>query len=76
MLHELDRLDEELASAARADASEVRLDGIRDDRATMRRTLDLVDDLAYGVCEVCHGFIGIDRLMALPSAPRCITCTR
>ena len=30
----------------------------------------------YGVCEVCHGFIGIDRLMALPSAPRCITCTR
>ena len=70
-MSELDRLDAESTGADPA-----RIEGLRAERAVMRRTLDLVDDLTYGVCEICHGFIGIDRLMALPSATRCITCAR
>ncbi len=29
---------------------------------------------SYGVCVMCHGPIGYRRLIALPSAERCLTC--
>lgn len=44
------------------------------DREAMRAALDRVEEPGYGVCEHCRGFIGVDRLMALPSATRCIAC--
>jgi RNA polymerase-binding transcription factor DksA len=76
ILRELDRIEVELSTAASDGRSSVVLDGLREERAEMRRTLDRVDDLAYGVCEVCHAFIGIDRLMALPATTRCMRCAR
>ena len=30
---------------------------------------------AYGRCEICHGAIGRQRLLALPAARLCIDCT-
>ena len=49
----------------------------RDDRDSLRGSLRRVDDdPSYGVCEVCRGFIGIDRLLALPAARKCIACAR
>lgn len=44
------------------------------DRAALRDTQERLDDPAYGTCELCAGFIGVERLMALPSARRCIRC--
>ncbi len=47
----------------------------RDDRASLRRALDRIDDdTGYGVCIDCRAFIGVDRLLALPAATRCIRC--
>jgi len=49
----------------------------RDDRAALRGTLDRIDDdTGYGVCTECRGFIGIERLLALPAAAKCIACAR
>jgi RNA polymerase-binding transcription factor DksA len=49
----------------------------RDDREAVRACLDRVDDdTGYGVCTECRGFIGVDRLLALPAAARCIACAR
>jgi RNA polymerase-binding transcription factor DksA len=49
----------------------------RDDRDALRATLHRVDDdLGYGVCTECRGFIGVDRLLALPAATKCIACAR
>lgn len=76
VLSELDRMDDELAAAERAGATTGAIEALRAERAEMRLTLDRVDDLAYGVCEVCHDFIGIDRLMALPATSRCMRCAR
>ena len=47
-----------------------------DDRATMRIANDRIAQSGYGVCENCKGFIGVERLLALPSALCCITCAR
>lgn len=45
------------------------------DRAALRASLDRVDDdPRFGVCQVCTEFIGVERLMALPSATMCIAC--
>ena len=44
------------------------------DREAMRAALDRVEEPGYGVCEHCRGIIGVERLMALPSATRCIAC--
>lgn len=76
VLRELDRLDGEIAAAERTEATTGAIEALRAERAEMRRTLDRVDDLAYGVCEVCHTFIGIERLMALPATDRCMRCAR
>lgn len=47
----------------------------RDDRAALHLALDrLDDDSGYGVCIDCRAFIGVDRLLALPAATRCIRC--
>ena len=47
----------------------------RDDRASLRHALDRIDDdTGYGVCIDCRMFIGVDRLLALPAATRCIRC--
>lgn len=73
---ELDRMDDEIVAAEQAGASVGAVEALRAERAEMRRTLDRVDDLTYGVCEICHDFIGIDRLMALPATSRCKRCAR
>ena len=47
------------------------------DRATLSGALEAVDsDPHFGTCTECHRFIGIDRLLALPSATRCVDCAR
>lgn len=46
------------------------------DRDDLRANLDRLDRDDFGVCEVCTGFIGAERLMALPTATRCITCAQ
>jgi DnaK suppressor protein len=47
------------------------------DREALRANLDKLDhDPTFGVCQLCHEFIGVERLMALPSATRCIACAR
>ena len=34
------------------------------------------DEGSYGVCEICGGPIGAERLAARPAARTCITCAR
>ncbi len=47
------------------------------DREALRSNLDRLDhDSSFGVCQRCREFIGVERLMALPSATRCIACAR
>ncbi|MCU1394115.1 MAG: TraR/DksA family transcriptional regulator [Ilumatobacteraceae bacterium] len=46
------------------------------DREALRITVDRIEDPAFGVCEHCAGFIGIERLLALPAATRCVACAR
>jgi RNA polymerase-binding transcription factor DksA len=51
------------------------LSDARSDLVAMRSMLDRIEQPGYGVCEHCHGFIGVERLIALPDIPRCFTCT-
>jgi DnaK suppressor protein len=44
------------------------------DRVTTRDALTRLADDEYGVCTECRGFIGVERLLALPAATRCIRC--
>ena len=44
------------------------------DREALLIARDHVEQPSFGVCEYCRGFIGVERLLALPSATRCITC--
>ena len=44
------------------------------DRAALRDTIGRLEDPTYGTCEECAGFIGVERLLALPSTRRCIRC--
>ncbi|HRB05042.1 MAG TPA: TraR/DksA C4-type zinc finger protein [Ilumatobacteraceae bacterium] len=46
----------------------------RSDREALLLARDRIEQPGYGVCEYCKGFIGLERLLALPSATRCITC--
>jgi RNA polymerase-binding transcription factor DksA len=49
----------------------------RADRTALTSTLDRVDDdSGYGVCAECGEFIGVERLLALPAASKCISCAR
>lgn len=50
------------------------LDQAKADRAALQDATVRLDDDAYGVCEHCQGFIGVERLLAIPWATRCITC--
>ena len=43
-------------------------------REDVERALALLDDPAYGTCEVCDGAIGAERLEARPTARACIAC--
>jgi len=36
--------------------------------------LDKIDSLGYGICTVCKNPIPFERLKAVPTATRCITC--
>lgn len=46
-------------------------------REALRSNLDRLDhDSAFGVCQLCGESIGVERLMALRSATRCIACAR
>jgi DnaK suppressor protein len=38
------------------------------------RALAKLDVGTYGICDVCGGAIGADRLDALPAASRCVGC--
>jgi DnaK suppressor protein len=44
------------------------------DRDAMALTSERVELPGFGVCEHCNGFIGIERLLALPATTRCIAC--
>lgn len=46
------------------------------DREALLLARDRVEHPGYGVCEHCQGFIGVERLLVLPSATRCIDCAR
>lgn len=48
----------------------------RSDREQLRTALQRTDEPGYGACERCGEFIGVERLLALPSAVRCISCAR
>lgn len=44
------------------------------DRDALRETLGRLDNPTYGACEQCAGFIGVERMLALPFTRRCIRC--
>lgn len=44
--------------------------------ADLEAALEQVDRGTYGVCQVCGGPIGADRLAARPAARSCIGCAR
>lgn len=44
------------------------------DREALLLARDRIEHPGYGVCEHCKGFVGVERLLALPSAARCISC--
>ena len=44
------------------------------EQAALRLALDRLEEPGFGLCEHCAEFIGVDRLLALPAATRCITC--
>ena len=44
------------------------------DRDAMLLAQERLEQPGYGVCEHCKGFVGVERLLALPSAARCISC--
>jgi len=46
------------------------------DLAETAFALDKVDDGRYGVCESCGEAIGYARLLAYPSARRCLSCQK
>ncbi len=46
------------------------------DRDAMLLAQERLEQPGYGVCEHCKGFVGVERLLALPSAARCISCAR
>ena len=48
----------------------------RADKKALQQTFDRVEDTTFGICERCHGFIGVERLLALPVTTRCVECAR
>ena len=42
--------------------------------AEVDAAVERMDARAYGVCEVCGGSVGEDRLRALPTTRRCLSC--
>ena len=44
------------------------------DQAVLRETLERVDGSGFGTCTECGAFIGVERLLALPGAARCMRC--
>ena len=46
------------------------------DLGDLRSLLTLVDDTdsSVGVCSHCAGFIGLERILALPHATQCMPC--
>jgi DnaK suppressor protein len=43
-------------------------------RTDVERALAKLDEGTYGVCDVCGGPIGAERLEAIPWAVRCVDC--
>lgn len=41
---------------------------------TLRALLVRAEAGTLGVCETCHGFIGVERTIALPDVRRCMAC--
>ena len=50
------------------------LNQAKDDLAAVESALDRLQDGSYGTCEDCGAGIGVERLGALPSATRCMSC--
>ena len=46
------------------------------EQSALRVALDRVAEPGFGLCEHCGEFIGVERLLALPSTTRCVTCAR
>lgn len=70
-----DRLDEalrEIAQSADYAVVQQNVQDVRDIEAARRR----IAAGTYGVCTDCGGEIGYDRLLAYPTAKRCIGCQR
>lgn len=38
------------------------------------RQLTIIDTPEFGMCRMCKGYIGIERLKALPYTTKCIAC--
>ena len=47
----------------------------RSELADIERALEKLDAGGFGVCEVCGGSIGRQRLMAVPEARVCLACS-
>ena len=47
----------------------------RTELADIERALEKLEVGGYGVCEVCGGSIGRQRLMAIPEARVCLACS-
>jgi DnaK suppressor protein len=45
-----------------------------DELMAIEAARDAIKRGSYGTCVMCHGPIGFKRLIALPSAERCLTC--
>jgi RNA polymerase-binding transcription factor DksA len=73
--HELDADSVEQAADLADDEALAALDEVlRHEAAEIRGALLRIANGTYGTCAVCGGEIGDDRLKALPTATRCITC--
>jgi RNA polymerase-binding transcription factor DksA len=46
----------------------------RQELEALRSAVARIDDSEFGACEGCHGFIGAERLVALPSTTMCVRC--
>lgn len=65
--------DETQALTEKATASEIERI-LEEDRRQRSRSAERRAQGAYGACEQCGGPIGAERLSALPSATRCLSC--
>jgi len=54
--------------------NELALEKARQRIVILRNVLDRVDTSGYGICVKCNKPIPFERLKAIPSATRCVSC--